>query len=591
MLKIKQIHIKNFRSIVNTILDVEEMNVFVGLNDAGKSNVLKAINLFFNSETDAGVKYNFDNDYSKFAPIRKNKAKEITISITFLIPKHYKDNDDIMWTKIWRNNGLFYDSSKDWRFSPYSKVPTLLSRIRYKYVPAVKSDNYFKSLLADLYVSIANEATGELSGKAIEYSEALKFFTHRIGEIVKKNVGIDSSLTMPTNQVDIFKQLVFMTNDNSGEQIDLSFRGDGIKAMHIPAILKYIAEQDNKLLAASAVPYTPIWGYEEPENGIEMKKCYELAEELYGFSYQIQSFITTHSAGLYRLGTYNNVRIYYVFKDENSYISTFESDIDIIELHDRIGIMPIVAPLIEEKKNEIAKMAECIKKIKFSDIDTIFVEGATDKQYLEMAIKALSPSLQQKIDDGSLLIVTREENGCGTTLLVDWAVAWIHLNNKSKAFFLLDNDMAGLEAKKKIQEAKAKYNKKKFELIAKTLYPTEDIKKVNCKIKNSVYYEIEHLLSYDFWKKLKMWNWTVYKEKDELIEVYNKVLTIDKSIDAVIDEIVDDKNMKETILYWNPREDKKTQIVKSVIREVEAGDKSIIEGFKNTISELEKEMI
>lgn len=46
MLKIKQIHIKNFRSIVNTILDVEEMNVFIGLNDAGKSNVLKAINFF-----------------------------------------------------------------------------------------------------------------------------------------------------------------------------------------------------------------------------------------------------------------------------------------------------------------------------------------------------------------------------------------------------------------------------------------------------------------------------------------------------------------------------------------------------------------
>lgn len=218
-----------------------------------------------------------------------------------------------------------------------------------------------------------------MSGKAIEYSEALKLFTHRIGEIVKKNVGIDSSLTMPANQADIFKQLVFMTNDSSGKQIDLSFRGDGIKAMHIPAILKYIAEQDNKLLANSAVPYTPIWGYEEPENGIEMKK-------------------------------------------------------------------------------------------------------------------------------------------------------------------------------------------------------------------NSVYCEIEHLLSYKFWEKMKIWNWTEHKEKGELIEVYNKVLTIDKSLDAVIDKIVDDTDMKDTILYWNPKEDKKAQIVKSVIREVEEGDISIIEGFKNTIIELEKEM-
>lgn len=81
-----------------------------------------------------------------------------------------------------------------------------------------------------------------MSLKATEYSSALEIFTHRIGEIVKKSVGIDSSLTMPTNQVDIFKELVFLTNDSSGNQISLSYRGDGIKAMHIPAILKYIAE-------------------------------------------------------------------------------------------------------------------------------------------------------------------------------------------------------------------------------------------------------------------------------------------------------------------------------------------------------------
>lgn len=76
MLKIKQIHIKNFRSIVNTSLDVEKMNIFVGLNDVGKSNVLKALNLFFNNKTDAGVKYNFDTDYSKLAPVRKIKQKK-----------------------------------------------------------------------------------------------------------------------------------------------------------------------------------------------------------------------------------------------------------------------------------------------------------------------------------------------------------------------------------------------------------------------------------------------------------------------------------------------------------------------------------
>ena len=40
--KITEISIKNFRSIVNMNIDVEQLNMFVGLNDVGKSNVLKA---------------------------------------------------------------------------------------------------------------------------------------------------------------------------------------------------------------------------------------------------------------------------------------------------------------------------------------------------------------------------------------------------------------------------------------------------------------------------------------------------------------------------------------------------------------------
>lgn len=91
--------------------------------------------------------------------------------------------------------------------------------------------------------------------------------------------------------------------------------------------------------------------------------------------------------------------------------------------------------------------------------------------------------MQKKIDDGDLLIVTREENGCGTTLLVDWAIAWMHLNYRSKAIFLFDNDKAGVEAKKRIKTAKEQYQRKNFALTAQTLQPTEDMKKSILKLK------------------------------------------------------------------------------------------------------------
>ncbi|MCB0293377.1 MAG: AAA family ATPase, partial [Calditrichaeota bacterium] len=53
---IKSIRICNFRSIDEVKLDVSagDLCIIVGNNDAGKSNILRALNLFFNGETDIG---------------------------------------------------------------------------------------------------------------------------------------------------------------------------------------------------------------------------------------------------------------------------------------------------------------------------------------------------------------------------------------------------------------------------------------------------------------------------------------------------------------------------------------------------------
>ena len=58
MVVLKRIHIKNFRSIVDATIELDDFNFFVGKNDSGKSNVLKAINLFFNERTDYDTPFN-----------------------------------------------------------------------------------------------------------------------------------------------------------------------------------------------------------------------------------------------------------------------------------------------------------------------------------------------------------------------------------------------------------------------------------------------------------------------------------------------------------------------------------------------------
>ena len=80
-IKICSIQIKNFRSIRNETITPKDLNIFVGLNDAGKSNILKALNLFFNGETDYGKKFSFKDDFTYLFPKTSHSTKEIKITI------------------------------------------------------------------------------------------------------------------------------------------------------------------------------------------------------------------------------------------------------------------------------------------------------------------------------------------------------------------------------------------------------------------------------------------------------------------------------------------------------------------------------
>lgn len=47
-MSIETIRIRNFRSLREVLIDAKALTVFVGCNDEGKSNLLRALDLFFN---------------------------------------------------------------------------------------------------------------------------------------------------------------------------------------------------------------------------------------------------------------------------------------------------------------------------------------------------------------------------------------------------------------------------------------------------------------------------------------------------------------------------------------------------------------
>ena len=67
---IEKIEIKHFRSFDGGknqdkvhIENLQDLNIFSGANDSGKSNILRALNLFFNNEISPGLKFNIERDF------------------------------------------------------------------------------------------------------------------------------------------------------------------------------------------------------------------------------------------------------------------------------------------------------------------------------------------------------------------------------------------------------------------------------------------------------------------------------------------------------------------------------------------------
>ena len=89
---VEKVQIKNFRSFFGTtqndkaeILNISDLNIFSGSNDSGKSNVLRALNLFFNAEIDNVHAFNFDTDFNVFKSELTQKV--IEIKVHFIVNK------------------------------------------------------------------------------------------------------------------------------------------------------------------------------------------------------------------------------------------------------------------------------------------------------------------------------------------------------------------------------------------------------------------------------------------------------------------------------------------------------------------------
>ncbi|WP_447974571.1 ATP-dependent nuclease [Nitrospira sp. Kam-Ns4a] len=100
-MKIKSVRIRNFRSIKDQTVELDDYTCFVGANGSGKSNVLHALNVFFGESEIPGLNTHLlgEEDFHS-----KNKDQPIEITVTFsdLSPEakdelgHYVRHDQLV---------------------------------------------------------------------------------------------------------------------------------------------------------------------------------------------------------------------------------------------------------------------------------------------------------------------------------------------------------------------------------------------------------------------------------------------------------------------------------------------------------------
>lgn len=295
MIYISKIEISHFRSINElTIDEISDVNVISGANDIGKSNILKALNLFFNYE-DSPVNLEEDtNTFHAYFSKHARKRKFIAVKLTFRRPrgKYIDSLTDYFWVKrqwdsyhpvepetTWGRDGES-QAEEEWK----QGLTWFLKKSRFLYVPAIRDRSYFQQVLGKIYREITERRDEELKSAGDSLLGVIESRSTQLRAALMDATGLEFTFELPDNVFALLKAAGLYTDHS----IPYYLRGDGIQALTVPGLLQSLSELNKT--------YYYIWGFEEPENSLEYKKATALADLIRdSYSKQAQIFLTTHS--------------------------------------------------------------------------------------------------------------------------------------------------------------------------------------------------------------------------------------------------------------------------------------------------------
>ena len=323
---ISGVEISRFRSIEYLHLEqLSDLCSLVGPNNAGKSNVLRMLNLFFNDQTEPDVYLDFSRDFHMAGQSRKKK--QISCSVSFTLPEHFRfrkgtesaqqflHSDTFTIRKTW-GVGLEFEPSIDIQrhgeqqyqsVDPRDviKINQFLSVISFRYIPnrAVPAEVLRAESAAiqrELARRVANYGTTD-SVKAMlaELSESAAKMVRPIAEQIRSlQVGVaELELDTPEDLASLVVLSIFRASVGTKGRVEDTALGAGVQAVLMFAVMHDLI--DGAAFKNFGWKQAAVWAIEEPESALHHGLAVQLATLLrryaFAMNWRFQILSTTHS--------------------------------------------------------------------------------------------------------------------------------------------------------------------------------------------------------------------------------------------------------------------------------------------------------
>lgn len=361
---ITEIEIKGFRSIRSAVISsVRDFTALAGINNSGKSNVLRALNAFFNGYTDLGQRLNVDDDYYR-PDLKQKKAKEISIRVVFELPDQFNFRKDLKPVetlfgsrsfsieKRWRRNTPFPSyilNGKELSPEDRLKIDQFLQLINFRYIPnrvlPVDIIRNEQPALRDLLV-------GRLRHRARQHDAAFSAIQETSETIIQElaerltEASPDTGavrLATPTSWSDMAFTFGYRFGNGDFEMTD-SVQGSGVQSLLMLETLYLI---DSDYFQKFGWKQAAIWAVEEPESSLHTSLEARVASFLSSIAKKpesrLQVLCTTHSDLMIQ---YSGAAILVQKEGSQTVCETTSSSHDALEKISRAGVSRWVHPIL-----------------------------------------------------------------------------------------------------------------------------------------------------------------------------------------------------------------------------------------------------